>query len=92
MAFIFHAPNKIKDALSSHELRFNGSFENFDLLAGYSINDRDLIFHEMRILPSTLPSGSEWNGGGDLTAETSAFFITAEIPLSEKLTLDVGVR
>ena len=46
MAFIFHAPNKIKDALSSHELRFNGSFENFDLLAGYSINDRDLIFHE----------------------------------------------
>ena len=92
MAFIFHAPNKIKDALSSHELRFNGSFKNFDLLAGYSINDRDLIFHEMRILPSTLPSGSEWNGGGDLTAETSAFFITAEIPLSEKLTLDVGVR
>ena len=92
MAFIFHAPNKIKDALSSHELRFNGSFKNFNLLAGYSINDRDLIFHEMRILPSTLPSGSEWNGGGDLTAETSAFFITAEIPLSEKLTLDVGVR
>jgi iron complex outermembrane receptor protein len=92
MAFIFHAPNKIKDALSSHELRFNGSFKNFNLLAGYSINDRDLIFHEMRILPSTLPTGSEWNGGGDLTAETSAFFITAEIPLSEKLTLDVGVR
>ena len=92
MAFIFHAPNKIKDELSSHEIRYNGSFENFELLAGYSINERDLIFHEMRILPSTLPTGSEWNGGGDLTAESTAFFVTAEIPLNDKLTLDVGVR
>jgi iron complex outermembrane receptor protein len=45
----------------------------------------------MRILPSTL-GGTEWNGGGDLLHESSAFFATVEIPLSEQLTLDLGIR
>ena len=91
MAFIFHAPQKLDDSSSSHELRYNGSFENFDLLVGYMTHERDLTFHEMRILPNTL-GGSEWNGGGDLNHETTAFFATVEIPLSDQLTMDIGVR
>jgi iron complex outermembrane receptor protein len=51
--FIFHAPQELEDDYSSHEIRFNGSFENFDLLVGYATFDRDLMFHEMRLLPAT---------------------------------------
>ena len=89
--FIFHAPQELEDDYSSHEIRFNGSFENFDLLVGYATFDRDLMFHEMRLLPATL-GGTEWNGGGTQNVETTAFFATIEKPLSEKLTVDVGVR
>ena len=90
-AFIFHAPQELKNDISSHEIRYNGSFENFDVLIGYSTFENDLMFHEMRILPNTL-GGTEWNGGGTQKIESSAFFATIERPLSEKLTLDVGVR
>ena len=91
MAFIFHAPQKLEDSSSSHEFRYNGSFENFDLLIGYMTHERDLTFQEMRILPMTL-GGTEWNGGGDLQTETSAFFATVEIPLNDSLTMDLGIR
>ena len=49
------------------------------------------MFHEMRLLPNTL-GGTEWNGGGTQNLKTTAFFATIEKPLSEKLTIDVGVR
>ena len=91
MAFIFHAPQKLEDSSSSHEFRYNGSFENFDLLIGFMTHERDLTFQEMRILPMTL-GGTEWNGGGDLHTETSAFFATVEIPLNDSLTMDLGIR
>jgi iron complex outermembrane receptor protein len=91
MMFIFHAPQKLTDDSSSHEFRYSGSFEKFDILVGYMTHERDLTFQEMRILPLTL-GGTEWNGGGDLHTETSAFFATVEIPLSEQLTMDLGVR
>jgi iron complex outermembrane receptor protein len=90
-AFIFHAPQRATDDQSSHEIRYGGSFEKFDLLMGYMSHERNLTFQEMRILPSTL-GGTEWNGGGDLLHESSAFFATVEIPLSEQLTLDLGIR
>ena len=90
-AFIFHAPQRAVDDQSSHEIRYDGSFENFEVLIGYMSHERNLTFHEMRILPSTL-GGTEWNGGGDLLHESSAFFATVEIPLSEQLTLDLGIR
>ena len=79
------------DDQSSHEIRYDGSFEKFDLLMGYMSHERNLTFQEMRILPSTL-GGTEWNGGGDLLHESSAFFATVEIPLNEQLTLDLGIR
>ena len=88
---IFHAPQKLVDSSSSHEFRYNGSFEKFDILVGYMTHERDLTFQEMRVLPLTL-GGTEWNGGGDLHTETTAFFATAEVPLNEKLTMDLGVR
>lgn len=90
-AFIFHAPQRAVDDQSSHEIRYDGSFENFEVLIGYMSHERNLTFHEMRILPSAL-GGTEWNGGGDLLHESSAFFATVEIPLSEQLTLDLGIR
>jgi iron complex outermembrane receptor protein len=90
-AFIFHAPQRAVDDQSSHEIRYDGSFENFEVLIGYMSHERNLTFHEMRILPSTL-GGTEWNGGGDLLHESSAFFATVEIPFSEQLTLDLGIR
>ena len=90
-AFIFHAPQRATDDQSSHEIRYDGSFEKFDLLMGYMSHERNLTFQEMRILPSTL-GGTEWNGGGDLLHESSAFFATVEIPLNEQLTLDLGIR
>ena len=90
-AFIFHAPQRAVDDQSSHEIRYDGSFDKFNLLMGYMSHERNLTFHEMRLLPSTL-GGTEWNGGGDLLHESSAFFATVEIPLSEQLTLDLGIR
>ena len=54
-------------------------------------HERDLMFQEMRVLPLT-SGGTEWNGGGDLHTETTAFFATAEVPLNDKLTMDLGVR
>ena len=30
-AFIFHAPQELKNDISSHEIRYNGSFENFNV-------------------------------------------------------------
>ena len=73
-AFIFHAPQRATDDQSSHEIRYDGSFEKFDLLMGYMSHERNLTFQEMRILPSTL-GGTEWNGGGDLLHESSAFLL-----------------
>lgn len=89
--FIFHAPAKTQDESSTYEIRFNGSFGNMDLLAGYYSYTRDLTYHEMRILPNTL-GGTEWNGGGDLSVDSTAFFATAEFPIGDNLVLDLGIR
>ncbi|MFC3051502.1 TonB-dependent receptor [Kordiimonas pumila] len=86
---LFHSDALTEAEQFSNELRYNGTFENFDLTAGLFYFDQDLVYREHRFL---LFGAADYTGGGDQSQSTKAAFASVDYNLSDTLTLNVGLR
>jgi iron complex outermembrane receptor protein len=85
----FHARAVNLQEQYSNELRYAGTFGNFDLTTGIYWFSQDLFYIEERNL---LGGASIRVGGGEGTFSTSGAFLNTDWHLAETLTLNLGVR
>jgi iron complex outermembrane recepter protein len=97
---VFHARARTDNEQFSNELRYSGSFDNFDLTTGVYYLSNDLEYSERRELLGVLLTGTPregepfltQDGGGDYRVETAAVFGEVDYSLTDAMTLTVGAR
>ena len=97
---VFHARARTENEQFSNELRYSGSFDNFDLTTGIFYLSNDIEYSERRELLGVLLTGTPregepfltQDGGGDYQVETTAVFGEIDYSLTEALALTVGAR
>ncbi len=92
---IFHAPSELDDEQISHELRYNGRFDNVNVTAGLYQFSKDLLYTEIRLLPLSGPpglGGITQSGGGDYKVDQWSAFIAFDVDVTERLTLTAGAN
>jgi iron complex outermembrane receptor protein len=97
---VFHARARTDNEQFSNELRYSGSFDNFDLTTGIYYLRNDIEYSERRELLGVLLVGTPLegqpavtqDGGGDYRVETAAVFGEIDYSLTQALTLTAGAR
>ncbi|MGV6820017.1 MAG: TonB-dependent receptor [Parvularcula sp.] len=87
---LFHAPLAIEQDQTSNELRYAGRFnDNLDVTAGVFYFTQDLAYSEQRIL---LGGALTQAGGGVQDHETFGIFVSGDMEVSERMSLNAGLR
>ncbi|MDT8321199.1 MAG: TonB-dependent receptor [Xanthomonadales bacterium] len=94
--WLFHASLLLDAEQFSNELRYNGRFGNAEVTTGVYWFDNDINYSENRELLGIATGGVApaltQNGGGILEVESLAFFASVDYDLSDRLTLNTGIR
>ena len=85
---VFHIGNYIKQHQFSNELRYAGTFGNFEVTTGLYYFTQDLKYLENRVLGPVLRRV----GGGIGTFDTKGAFAAVDWHFTSSLTLNLGVR
>jgi len=88
---VFDAAFNVDQQQFSNELRYNGRFLNdrLDFTGGIFYFEQDLAYEEQRRVGGT---PLNFDGGGVLDHETFGIFAAVEYDVSERLTLNAGLR
>lgn len=90
--FLFHAPSSIDQDQLSNELRYSGGWDNMYLTAGIYYFTQEFTYLENRQIPPVGFPPPGITGGGTQDQTTWGIFATADFPLSDTITLNVGGR
>lgn len=85
----FHARAVNNQDQWSNELRYAGTFGNFDVTVGHYMFEQNLLYVEERVL---IGAPAPRVGGGDGTFSTWGVFANTDWHLNEQVTLNFGVR
>lgn len=95
--WLFHAPSALETEQYSNELRYNGLFaEKANVTVGAYYFTNEINYDENRELGGFLFGGAgpaaTFHGGGNLDVETFGLFAAVDYDVSDKLTLNLGIR
>jgi iron complex outermembrane receptor protein len=93
--FLFHSPGWVDASQWSNELRYAGRFgERIDATAGLYVFSGDLGYHDRRLFVGQADGSVQvtQDGGGLQELETLALFGAVDYQLSERWTLNLGLR
>ena len=94
--WLFHAPFWNEQEQYSNELRYFGTFDNFNLTTGIFWFTNEINYHERRNLLGIATGGVApaltQDGGGDHQVDSLAWFASIDYHISDTWTINAGVR
>jgi len=88
--FIFHSDTDLEQDQISNELRYNGTFDKFEVTTGLYYFQQDVAYNERRNLPTVTPA--TFFGGGFQDHTVFGAFAAFDYAATDALTLTAGLR